>query len=118
MEGNGAKAVMKTILRYLSEHRGLDVKEIAETCVCFGADGNAVFQGCRFGVTARLKKQSVPFMMAVHCMAHRTNLAVQPLSDLPVVAKLENFCQAMYAFFSVSSKRHLEFQELADIVET
>ena len=57
-------------------------------------------------------------MMAVHYMAHRINLAVQPLSNLPIVAKLENLCQAMYSYFSISSKRHLRFQKLADIVKT
>jgi hypothetical protein len=51
-------------------------------------------------------------------MAHCTNLAVEPLSNLPVVSKLETLCQALYMYFSMSVKKHLEFQGLADIVET
>jgi hypothetical protein len=51
-------------------------------------------------------------------MAHRTNLAVEPLSNLPVVSKLESLCQALYTYFTMSSKKHLEFHSLADIVET
>lgn len=45
-------------------------------------------------------------------------MAVEPISNLPVVAKLEALCQAMYSYFSFSPKRHLEFQKLTDIVET
>ena len=51
-------------------------------------------------------------------MAHRTNLTVEPLSNLHVVSKLETLCQALYTYFSMSTKKHMEFQRLADIVET
>ena len=56
--------------------------------------------------------------MGVHFMAHPTNLAVEPLSNLPIADKLETLCQVLYAYFSASSKKHLEFQNFADIVET
>jgi hypothetical protein len=59
-----------------------------------------------------------PFVFVIHCFAHRTNLAVEPLSNLPIVKKLEDLCQVTYSYFSHSSKRHLEFQKLADVVET
>jgi hypothetical protein len=78
----------------------------------------SVFQGCRSGVTQQLKEHDAPFMLGMHCMAHRTNLAVEPLSNLPVVSKLETLCQELYTYFSMSAKKHLEFQRLADIVET
>jgi len=51
-------------------------------------------------------------------MAHRTNLAIQVLSNLPVVVKLENLLQSLYSYFSNSSERHLEFSKLVEIVET
>jgi hypothetical protein len=37
---------------------------------------------------------------------------------LPMVEKLETLCQGLYNYFTMSSKKHLEFQKLADIVET
>lgn len=91
---------------------------MAERMVCFGADGVSVFQGLRTGVTMQLKQQHAPFMIGVHCMAHQTNLAVEPLSNLPMVEKLEMLCQGLYNYFTMSSKKHLEFQKLANIVET
>jgi len=59
-----------------------------------------------------------PFMFGIHCKAHRTNLAVRALSNLHVVAKIEALCQAMFPYFSHSPKRHLQFQKLAELVET
>jgi hypothetical protein len=51
-------------------------------------------------------------------MAHRTNLAIQVLSNLPMVAKLEDLLQSLYFYFSNSPKHHLEFTKLAKMVET
>ena len=46
------------------------------------------------------------------------NLAVEPLSNPPIVGKCESLCQSMYAYFSQSPKKHLEFQKLVDVMET
>jgi hypothetical protein len=50
-------------------------------------------------------------------MAHQTNLAVQSLSSMPMVSKLENLLQSLYGYFSSSLKHHLEFTKLTKIVE-
>lgn len=102
----------------LLHHTGLTKVEVASRLVCFGADGALVFQGSRNGVTVQMQQYMAPFLFGVHCMAHCTNLAVEPLSNLPIVAKLESLCQAMYSYFCHSPKHHLEFQKLADLVET
>jgi hypothetical protein len=65
----------------------------------------------------QLKEQDALFMLGVHCMAHRTNLAMEPLSNLHVVFKLETLCQRLYSYFSTSSKKHRKFQKLVDIVK-
>jgi hypothetical protein len=117
-EDNRASAVKESIVTSLSWHGGLVDSAVAERLVCFGTDGVSVFQGYRSGVTQQLKEHDAPFILGMHCMAHHTNLAVKPLSNLPVVSKLETLCQALYTYFSMSAKKHLEFQRLADIVET
>ena len=78
---------------------------------------NSEFQGYRFGII-QLKDQDAPFVLGVHCMAHHTNLAEEPLSNLHVVSKLEILCHALYSYFSMSSKKHLKSHKLVDIVET
>jgi len=55
----------------------------------------------------KTKGKHVPYKMRQYCMAHRTNLVVQPLFNLLMVAKLENLRQSLYSYFSSSPKWHL-----------
>jgi hypothetical protein len=118
VDGNGADAIREAVMSMVHWHSGLNEDQIPNRPVNFGADRVSVFQGSQRGVTTQLQNHVAPFMRGIHCMAHRTNLAVEPLSNLPLVAKLESLCQAMYAYFSHSPKKHLEFQKLVDVVET
>jgi hypothetical protein len=56
--------------------------------------------------------------MEIHDMAHRTNLAVKPLSNLPMVQKIEKLLQGLYAYFNASPKKCNKYQKLAEVVET
>jgi hypothetical protein len=69
-------------------------------------------------MTFQLKEKYYPYMMGQYCMTHEMNLDVQLLSNLPMVAKLEDFLQSLYSYFSSSPKQHLEFIKLANIMET
>ena len=57
-------------------------------------------------------------MEGVHCVSHRTNLAVKTLEKVPVISKIEAMLQTFHAYFSASPKRHLEFTKLADLMRT
>jgi hypothetical protein len=106
------------ITEHLFMHGGLSQQQLAKKLICFGVDGAAVFQGARSGVIQRLKEGYAPYVIPVHDFAHQTNLAVEALSGLPVVKKLESLCKSLHAYFSGSPKRHLEFTKLAEVVET
>ena len=56
--------------------------------------------------------------MGGHDMAHRTNLVVMPLSNLPMVQKIQKLLQSLYSYFHASPKRCNEYQKLVEIVET
>jgi hypothetical protein len=51
-------------------------------------------------------------------MTHQTNFVVQAFFKLNMVCRLENLIQALYAHFSNSPKRHLEFSKLVKITIT
>lgn len=51
-------------------------------------------------------------------MSHRTYLAVQALSNLPMVTKIKTLLQLLHSYFTSSPKMHLEFTKLAEIMET
>jgi hypothetical protein len=107
VEENGIFGVKECILMSLNWHGGLIKNVVAKRLMCFEADGILMFQGYRSNIIQQLKEQDAPFMLGVHCMTHCTNLAVEPLSNLHVVAKLETICQTLYIYFSMSSKKHI-----------
>ncbi len=50
-------------------------------------------------------------------MAHHTNLAVQTLSNLPLVSRIEILLQCLYGYFNHIFKMHLEFTKWVGIME-
>lgn len=118
VDGCNADNLTNVILTAAMWHGGLTETEVAERLICFGTDGAAIFQGCQTGVTTQLHYQQAPYMIGMHCVAHRTSLVVGTLSNLPMVAKLENLCKSLYSYFGSSPKHHLEFSKLAEVVES
>jgi len=57
---------------------GLSKEELSKK-LCFGTNGVKVFQGGKNGMTKRIKDSWAPFSMDVHCVTHRTNVAMQSL---------------------------------------
>ena len=48
----------------------------------------------------------------------RLNLAVDALSTLPIVVRIEDMLGDLYSFFYKSPNKHLEFLKLAEVMET
>jgi hypothetical protein len=102
IDGNGAHAIKQCIEGMVTHHTRYDEVKVAQRLVYFGVDGVSVFQSSRNSVIVQMKDTMTPFMFGLPCMANRTNLAVEPLSNLPVVSKLEALCQAVHSYFSHS----------------
>jgi hypothetical protein len=117
-EGRNANNLKFKILFALRYHDALDGDQIAQQVISFGAHGASVFQGRTNGVTKQLQDQAAPYLMGVHNMAHCTNLAVKPLSNLPMVQKIEKLLQSLYSYFHASPKRCNEYQKFVEIVDT
>jgi hypothetical protein len=56
-------------------------------------------------------------MQGIHCVAHRTDLAIEVLSDLPLVSRVEKLLAGLYTYFSCSPKRHLELEKLCELLQ-
>jgi hypothetical protein len=61
-----------------------------------------------------LQTNVAPYMIGIHCMAHRTNLAFKILSKQRLVNKVEMLVDDLHGFFCKSSKRVMEFKKIAD----
>ncbi|GAQ93343.1 hypothetical protein KFL_014550010, partial [Klebsormidium nitens] len=85
-----------------------------EKVLCFGSDGASVMTGAQNGVAARLQRL-FPFMLAIHCIAHRLNLAAGGAADsLPFAVELDKLVNAIAAVFSRSAKKLGALRELEE----
>jgi hypothetical protein len=105
------------ILNAMGEYRGHANEAMASKWVCLGCDGDSMFQGIQIGVITQTWEQSTPYLIIVHCVAHRTNMVVLVLNKLSLVAHIEGMLQSLYVFFPHSQKKVLEFLTLAKILE-
>jgi hypothetical protein len=55
--------------------------------------------------------------MGMHYMFHQTNRAVQALSNLSLVSKIETLLNALHSYFTSSPKMHMKFTKLAKIMK-
>jgi hypothetical protein len=62
-------------------------------------------------------QKHVPFVSSVHYMAHCTNLIIQTLNGLTLVAKIETLLASMYNFFAHSLKYTLEAFKLIKVLK-
>jgi hypothetical protein len=120
MEPDGATAdsLTKLLIGALTVQGDLSAEEIASKLLCFGADGVATFQGTRNGVTKQIKQNHAPFMIGIHCFAHRLQLCAKSLSSLHVLGCIEALLLHSHSYFSHSPKRAVEFHALAQLMET
>jgi len=74
-------------------YNGLFQNQIVKHLVCLGANGASTCQRVRPKVITLMKMEQTPYLIGIHCMAHRTNHVVHNLSSMLMVSKLENLFQ-------------------------
>ena len=53
-------------------------------------------------------------MLAMHCIAHQSNLTTQCLSNVELIARLEKLLLSLHKYFARFPKQHQELVELGD----
>ena len=66
--------------------------------------GAPIMQGQRNGLCVKIKLLASPFMISIHCMVHRMDLAFKIVSKFPVVSKVEELVCETHAYFCHSPK--------------
>jgi hypothetical protein len=82
--------LIEHIMLALMREGNLTREEIACKLVCFGADGMSTFQGYKTGVTTQIHVKYAPFSIGIHCFSHKMNLAIQTMSNYPIIARIES----------------------------
>ncbi|MCO5549887.1 hypothetical protein L7F22_003361 [Adiantum nelumboides] len=92
------------------ENANVDVTKL----IAFGSDGCSTMVGRKKGVATLLKKLN-PRLTAIHCVAHRTNLASCDTSKkIPYARQIDTLVNGIANYFSSSSKRMEHLQDLQE----
>ncbi|XP_067657737.1 uncharacterized protein C17orf113-like [Haliotis asinina] len=88
-----------------------------EQLVGLGSDGASVMTGRRAGVGVRLQPES-PFLVHVHCVAHRVALASADAAKVSkYVAEYRKTLNEIYKLYEYSATRYNRLRELSEILE-
>jgi hypothetical protein len=118
VEESTAGHVTKVIVNAVVRDGGLTTEEIRQRLVCFGSDGASVLQGKRNGVTVQIQGMHAPHCQSMHCVAHRTDLAVEVLLELSMISAIKKLLRKLHSYFSKSPKRHLELEKLSELLQS
>jgi hypothetical protein len=102
------------LIKTLKEIGGMDHLMIAKKLVCVEVDGASIMQGKRNGLSVKLQLLASPFMINIHCIAHRMNIAFKIVIQFPLVSKFEDLVRETHAYFCRSPKRFKEFQKFVE----
>jgi hypothetical protein len=74
----------------------MDHLMIAKKSVCVGADGASIMKGQRNCLCVRLQLSASPYMLSIHYMSNRMNLAFKIEIKFPSVSKVEDIVRGAY----------------------
>jgi hypothetical protein len=57
-----------------------------------------------------------PHCQGMHCVAHRTDLDVEVLSELNMISTIEKLLKKLHSYFSKSPKQHVELEKLSELL--
>ncbi|CAG2186740.1 unnamed protein product [Mytilus edulis] len=107
-----AATIKSAIVQTLEE---IDVP--LEKMCALGSDGASVMLGRKGGVAALLK-ESVPTLIANHCVAHRLALASsQAAAAVPYLKKFKAIVEQLYRFYQYSAVRMAALHHIQEILQ-
>jgi hypothetical protein len=115
-EGSNAAHITKVIVNAVVRDGGLAVQDIRERLVYFGSDRASVLQGKWNGVVVQIQGMHAPHCQGMHCVAHRTDLDVEVLSELNMISTIEKLLKKLHSYFSKSPKQHVELEKLSELL--
>lgn len=108
-----ADGIVETVLNVFTS-RGLSLEKLCG----IATDGASVMVGCRTGVTTQLKGKN-PFILSVHCIAHRLALASGQAADaVPYVKQYQLYINHIYRYFHYSTKHTAQLKEIQSILQS
>ena len=112
LESANADGIVNCIRSCLVQHN-IDITK----CVAFASDGASVMMGCTNGVVAKLRT-ICPMIAAVHCVAHRLQLAVVHAShSIDYLKEFQGVVNSIYKYYHCSAKRLGNLNKIREVFE-
>jgi len=98
------------VLLGILESLGIDKRKLVAICT----DGASNYMGVHVGVQKQLKDKLCPYMIGMHCCAHRTALVMNDAgSRMRCLQELDGLLTAVHGLFCKSHKRQQEWESFA-----
>lgn len=114
----GSDNLIQVLLSALRGSSGTSLDEIRTNLICFGTNGNVISKRSQNGTIVKQQHNFALFSIAIHCLAHKTIIAIYALSRIPIVGHVEYLLSALRSYFVKFPKKALEFSRLAKVMET
>jgi hypothetical protein len=102
LEATWSNNICGLMVQVLPKFGWLRLEELRRKLMNMGYDGSNVFQGHWTWVTLQFQEKVAPFLIRMHCFAHKTNLIVIILSKLDLVSQLKALLQNLYVFLPIA----------------
>lgn len=112
-----AKSITDAILSSLSDQLGISTEDVSRKMVGVGSDGASVMLGKNNGVATKLRAIN-PELQAVHCTAHRLELAYKDaMKKATICSNVNTLLVNLYLYYKHSSKNRSALKQAAAAVE-
>lgn len=98
------------LLDSLSEVLDISREVLLSKLVALGTDGAAVMTGAHTGLAAQHRNHHAPFMLAIHCAAHRLQLSSGAIRDDPLVSAVMACLARLNTHFCKSPQRQAIYE--------
>ena len=95
-----ADGIMTSLQKAVTEGLQVSFQDIGRKLVGMGTDGAAVMVGCNNGVTTKVRETVAPTLVAIHCFAHRLELASKDVVKRhPRYGDFEQMLHDLFTFY-------------------
>ena len=108
-----AAGIKATLEMYFTD---MGISDYQNRLVCLCVDGAAVNLGIRHGM-ATLIREDVPWLVAIHCLNHRLELAVKSAFTKTYMDEITTMLTNLYYVYEKSPKRLRELRALGEIMD-
>ncbi|KAK1903842.1 Zinc finger protein 862 [Dissostichus eleginoides] len=108
-----AQGILKAVAQKCEENQ----LNLSNCLTATAADGASVNFGKTTGVLTRLQHQSAPWMIKVHCIAHRLELCLKDAFKETYFIQIDDLLTRLYSLYRRSAKKWRQLKDLGEALE-